>query len=104
MLIPIIAITTLVGISPYAVTDKALSLAPPVLLHVAGRPIDVAGSGHSAPFVADVDGDGLDDLLVGQYDDGKLRIYRNVGTKTEPAFGGFTWFKDDAPTGRVPFG
>jgi hypothetical protein len=70
----------------------------------AGQPIDVQLDGHSAPFVGDFDGDGVKDLLVGQFQDGKLRIYRNLGTNARPRFKTYTWFQDGAETGRVPVG
>jgi hypothetical protein len=41
-------------------------LEAPVRLESGGKPIDVAG-GHAAPSVADIDGDGTTDLLVGQF-------------------------------------
>ena len=43
----------------------------PVRLEAAGKPIDTE-IGHAAPFVCDFDGDGLKDLLVGQFGDGIL--------------------------------
>jgi len=86
-------------------TDGQLAkdLTPPVKLQAGGKPIDV-DVGHAAPFVADWNGDGTMHLLVGQFGDGKLRIYKNVGSKTEPRFGNFTWFSDEAKGGRVPTG
>jgi hypothetical protein len=44
------------------------------------------------------------DLLVGQYDEGKLRIYRNIGTNGNPKFDTYTWFKAGGDFGRVPVG
>ncbi len=41
-------------------------LKAPIRLESGGKPIDVAG-GHAAPAVADVDGDLVPDLLVGQF-------------------------------------
>jgi hypothetical protein len=68
------------------------------------QPLDVHQSGHSAPFVADFDGDGIRDLLVGQYEQGRLRIYRNLGTNSQPRFATYTWFEAGGETGRVPEG
>jgi hypothetical protein len=60
--------------------------------------------GHAAPLYTDFDGDGVPDLLVGQFGGGKLRIYRNVGSAKEPRFDGFTWFKTGEEDGKVPTG
>jgi hypothetical protein len=79
------------------------ALAPPVQLLADGKPIDV-DIGHAAPCVADVLGEGKPQLLVGQFGDGKLRIYRNLGTAKEPRFGSFEWFKTGADLGKVPTG
>ncbi len=39
----------------------------------------------SKPALADLDRDGLLDILLGGFD-GRIRFYRNIGTATEPAF------------------
>ena len=46
---------------------------------------DIDAGQFSKPFLADLDRDGLLDLLVGGFD-GRVRFYRNVGSATEPAF------------------
>src|SRR5215470_3425947 len=53
-------------------------LKPGVRLEADGKPIDT-NIGHAAPHLADIDGDGKLDLLVGQFGDGILWIYRNIG-------------------------
>jgi hypothetical protein len=82
----------------------AADLAPPVHVLAGGRPLDVERSGHAAPCVGDLDGDGKPDLLVGQYDGGKLRVYRNTGTARAPKFDSYTYFVAGRKTGRVPVG
>ena len=82
--------------------QRAVDLAPPVLVTAGGQPIDV--DGHAAPFVGDFDEDGKNDLLVGQYVYGKLRIYRNVGTNVQPKFDGFEWFTVGGLPACVPAG
>jgi hypothetical protein len=77
---------------------------PPVPLQADGKPLDVQREGHSAPFVGDFDGDGKRDLLVGQYDEGRLRIYRNVGTDAKPRFTSYTWLRAGGEDARVPEG
>jgi hypothetical protein len=86
-----------------ALAAESTDLAAPVQLTAGGKPIDV-DIGHAAPFVADWNGDGVLHLLVGQFGDAKLRIYRNVGTKDKPKFDKFVWFQDGVAGGKVPSG
>lgn len=96
-------VLALSGLAPLATNDAANELLPPVRIEAAGKAIDTA-VGHAAPFVADFDGDGVKDLLVGQFGDGILWIYKNVGTNTQPKFAAGVKFKNGNPDGRVPTG
>src|SRR5258707_2114954 len=78
-------------------------LAPPVRLEAAGRPIDTE-VGHAGPFFGDFDGDGVSDLLVGQFGEGILRSYRNESKTGTPKLAAGVKFKDGKEDGRVPTG
>jgi hypothetical protein len=41
---------------------------------------------------------------LGEYHEGRLRVYRNVGTDREPRFDEYAWFQAGAELGRVPTG
>ncbi len=62
------------------------SLESPIRLKVNDKFIDTGSAwGHSSPCIADVDGDGLDDLIVGDFG-GKFHVYRNTGTAKSPTY------------------
>jgi hypothetical protein len=75
----------------------------PVRVEAAGKPIDTA-IGHAHPLYADFDGDGVPDLLVGQFGDGLLWLYKNTGTAAKPQFAAGVKFKGGEKGGRVPTG
>ena len=91
--------TALVALAPAAGADDDLSKPTPVLF--GKSQLDVEHSGHAAPFFGDFDGDGLKDLLVGEYYQGRLRIYHNVGRKASPKFEEYTIFKDGDRAGCI---
>ncbi len=112
---------TAVLTAPFGTAQSELG--KPVRIEAGGAPIDVT-IGHAAPYVFDVDGDGVRDLLVGEYgkgafngsrlpaatlkkwgtafDEGKLRIYRNVGTNTAPVFDGFEYMRAGGEIASIP--
>jgi hypothetical protein len=45
--------------------------------------------------MVDWNGDGKQDLLLGQFDAGKIRFYANSGTNYNPAFGNFAYLQAD---------
>ncbi len=67
------------------------------------KPIDV-DVGHAAPYLYDFDGDGVRDLLVGQFGQGRMRIYRNLGTTFAPKFDAFEWFRAGGAIASVAAG
>ena len=57
-----------------------------VKLTAAGEPIDIE-IGHLVPSTADWNGDGAKDLIVGQFKDGRIKVFLNEGTDTAPELG-----------------
>jgi hypothetical protein len=59
---------------------------PPVRIAAADGVIDTGAAwGHCGPWVADVDGDGLNDLIVGDFS-GYFTFYRNEGTNRKARY------------------
>ncbi len=75
----------------------------PVRLEAGGKPIDTE-TGHAAPCVADFDGDGVPDLLVGQFGGGQCWVFHNEGTAAAPKLAAGKLFAAGADNGRVPSG
>ena len=51
----------------------------PVRMKANGEYVKTEKPGYASPAWADVDGDGKKDLVVGQFADGKMKVYRNLG-------------------------
>jgi hypothetical protein len=48
----------------------------PKLITSEGKPIQVQSPGYAVPCLADLDGDGVRDLLVGQFKKGKISLFK----------------------------
>src|SRR3954470_23468995 len=72
---------------------------PPFRLQGGGAPVRIESPGYAAPCWADIDGDGKKDLLVGQFNQGKIRIYKNLGGGKLAAG---AWLKADSIDAEIP--
>jgi len=72
---------------------------PPVRLATADGPIRVEAPGYASPACVDLDKDGKLDLVVGQFRDGKMHTFKNLG---EGKFGPSVWLQAEGETAKVP--
>ena len=85
-----------------------LVAAPPsyndfVYIECAGTAITVSG-GHADPCVMDWDYDGVKDLLLGEFTNGRIRFYKNVGANNNPVFNTWSYLQADGATIQLPYG
>jgi hypothetical protein len=78
---------------------SAAEFARPVRLKAGGVAVRVESPGYAAPCWADVDGDGKKDLLVGQFKQGKIRVFKNLGAGK---LAGGVWLKAEGQVAEVP--
>ena len=65
--------------------------------------IEVEAPGYAAPGLADLTGDGVPDLLVGQFRDGRIGFYK--GSKGEDGrltFGAREWLQAGGEDAKIP--
>ena len=72
---------------------------PPVRLKAGGAPIRVEAPGYAAPCLADLDGKGQMDLLVGQFNKGKIQVFKGLGGCK---FAKGTWLQAGGQVAEVP--
>ncbi len=71
-------------------------------IEATGGRIDVGYYG--APCIVDWNGDGLKDLVLGQFSYGKIRFYANSGSNSAPVFTGYSYIKSDGVDITMPYG
>lgn len=77
----------------------SVEFAAPERLTAAGQPIGVEAPGYACPSWFDVDGDGKKDLVVGQFNGGKMALHKNLGGgKLAPR----EWLQADGEVAEVP--
>ena len=88
-----------------AAQDDRLFQAPFRIQTVSGAYVDVGdATGYAGPTLGDVDGDGQADLIVGQFDGGHFRVFKNVGKDGQRAFTEHYFLKARDELASVPMG
>jgi hypothetical protein len=91
---PIVSLLAIIGGSV-----AAAEFEKPTRMTAGGEAVRVEAPGYAAPCWQDIDGDGNKDLLVGQFNQGKIKVYKGDGT-SKIAKG--EWLQADGTTAEVP--
>lgn len=102
MRILLLAVALLALTSPGLAREVTSEFEAPVQLMADGKPIAMEAPGFAAPTFVDVDGDGKRDLVVGQFKQGKMHVFKNVGTDAAPSFAAGDWIKTGDEAAIVP--
>jgi len=84
------------------VSAQVVQFSPQGPVECQGRPLDVGS--YAAPLMVDWNGDGLQDLIAGQFEYGRIRFYPNQGTNSAPVFNDFQYLRDGGGLLSVPYG
>src|SRR5215468_5266642 len=71
----------------------------PIRLKAGDDFIRVESPGYACPCLVDIDHDGKLDLLVGQFNQGKIKVYKGLG---DMKFAPGEWLKADGDVAQVP--
>lgn len=76
----------------------------PAMLVMAGdERISVEEPGYACPTLFDMDKDGSEDLIVGQFNEGKMKWYRNLSSPGEtPTYAAGQWIGSAEDPAEVP--
>ncbi len=86
-----------------AVASAGIEFESPIRLKAGDEYVSVEPPGWACPTMADVDQDGLDDLVVGQFSNGHMQFCKNVAKPGEaPQFAAPEWIKTGSDRAVVP--
>lgn len=75
---------------------------PFLYMYSAGSPIDVGYYG--APCIADWNGDGNKDMILGIFSNGNIRFYANENTNDSPVFNSYSDLQAGGVVITLPYG
>ncbi len=91
----VLELVTIPGEGNYS--GPALGFGPEEIIQAGGTDIEVPG--YSVPSFEDLNEDGLNDLIIGEgagpRDNGKVRVYINVGTESDPSFSDYFYVQSN---------
>ncbi len=80
-------------------SDDEILFTQPERLMADDELVKVESPGYACPGYADIDGDGMKDLLVGQFAGGKIKVYKNLG---DGKFAKGEWLETDGEVAEIP--
>ena len=78
---------------------SAAEFHPPVRLKANGAAIRVESPGYASPCWANLDGNGKMSLLVGQFNKGKIQVFKDLG---KGKFAAGSWLQAEGKVAEVP--
>lgn len=98
-----LSLFALLPLSPMALAPTALAQGPqfhtPTRLTTEAGPIKVESPGYAFPVMHDLDGDGRQELIVGQFMKGKMKVYKRGA---DGKFAAGTWLEASGKVAEVP--
>jgi hypothetical protein len=82
-----------------AAVCNAAEFQDPVRLKAGDAAVRVESPGYAAPCLADLDADGKKELLVGQFKDGKIQVFKHQGAQK---FAPGEWLQAEGAVAHVP--
>ncbi len=83
----------------YVIAADASEFESPVMMKAGDNAVRVESPGYAAPCWADIDRDGKKDLLVGQFSEGKIQVFKSLG---DGRFADGSWLKAGGEVATVP--
>ena len=97
LMLSLIVVFVLLSFTPLYAMREGVKIEPD------GKPIDIE-IGFLVPCVTDWNNDGKKDLIFGQFDKGKIRLYLNYGADNDPKFKDFTYLSAGGEEISLPYG